>query len=51
MNSKSNLPYFSGIQTTLYPFKIGFDILDLIDILKKYNIPQKQALAVIRFYT
>lgn len=32
------------------PFSVGFDILDLIDILKKYNVSQKTSKAVINFY-
>jgi len=32
------------------PFSVGFDILDLIEILKKYNISQKTGNAVINFY-
>lgn len=32
------------------PFKIGFEFLDLIDILKKYDVPMKTARACIRFY-
>jgi len=31
-------------------FNVDFDILDLIDILKKYDVPQKYAIAYIRFY-
>lgn len=31
-------------------FEIGFDVLDLIDILKKYDVPQKTAKATINFY-
>jgi len=34
----------------LKPLSIGFDILDLIDILRKYNVPQKTSKAYIRFY-
>jgi len=34
----------------LKPFNVGFDILDLINILKKYNISQKTSKACIRFY-
>lgn len=34
----------------LYPFKIDYEILFLIDILKDYNISQKTSKAIINFY-
>lgn len=34
----------------LKPFSVGFDILDLIDILRKYNVQQKTSIACIKFY-
>lgn len=37
-------------QELLKPFSIGFDILDLKDILKQYEIKPILANAVIRFY-
>ena len=41
---------FSEFPEWIRPFNIGFDILDLIDILKKYDVPPKIAVACIRFY-
>lgn len=33
------------------PFDIGFDILDLVDILKYYYVPMKTVRACIKFYS
>lgn len=33
------------------PFVIGFDILDLIDIIKKYNVNEKTGIFLIKFYS
>lgn len=46
MNNKK----FTDFPEWFKPFKIGFDVLDLIDIINKYNIPQKTAKALINFY-
>lgn len=35
----------------LIPFKIDEDILDLIDILKKFNVNQVSAISCIKFYS
>lgn len=41
---------FTDFPEYMKPFNIGFDILDLIEILKKYEISQKTGNAVINFY-
>lgn len=41
----------SGFPEQLKLFSVGFDILDLINVLKKYNVGCLSSLACIRFYS
>lgn len=45
-----NQKTFNNFPEWFKPFSIGFDIIDLMEVLKKYDIPQKTSLACIRFY-